>query len=226
MIVDSHTLFGLTTEHLNKQIDGFYVNTAVQDALLNLQNAASSAGFELKLASSFRAFDRQLAIWNNKFSGVRPILDIKGNVVDISSLSDWQICQAILLYSALPGLSRHHWGTDFDFYDAKTLPKDYQLQLIAAEYQQCGLFAELTQWLQHNAKAFGFYFPYDQYRGGIGCEPWHISYHNVADHYLSQLTPKSVSDQLKQTNIQGQEAIMQNINEIFDRYVTNICEWS
>ena len=35
-------------------------------------------------------------------------------------------CDAILLWSALPGASRHHWGTDFDVFDRAAVPPDYR----------------------------------------------------------------------------------------------------
>ena len=40
---------------------------------LNLRKAARAEGIDLKPVSSFRDFDRQLAIWNGKFSGERPM---------------------------------------------------------------------------------------------------------------------------------------------------------
>ena len=41
---------------------------------LNLRRAAMAAGFDLVAQSSFRDFSRQLAIWNGKFSGERPLV--------------------------------------------------------------------------------------------------------------------------------------------------------
>ncbi|MEM8266302.1 D-alanyl-D-alanine carboxypeptidase family protein, partial [Morganella morganii] len=45
------------------------------NAFLAMQQAAREAGFDLQPASTFRDFDRQLAIWNGKFCGQRPVLD-------------------------------------------------------------------------------------------------------------------------------------------------------
>ncbi|HEY5265115.1 MAG TPA: M15 family metallopeptidase, partial [Steroidobacteraceae bacterium] len=84
---------------------------------LNLRRAASADGFDLWPASSFRDFARQLAIWNGKFSGERPLLDASGQAIDAAALSPADRITAILLWSALPGASRHHWGTDVDFID-------------------------------------------------------------------------------------------------------------
>jgi LAS superfamily LD-carboxypeptidase LdcB len=224
MIVDTSAIFGRTTSHLNEHSDGLLINSEVDAPLQALKMAAQQAGFALKLASSFRSFERQLAIWNSKFCGARPILDVSGNVVDIRQMDDWQICQAILLYSALPGASRHHWGTDFDFYDAAALPEGYELQLIESEYDHHGPCAALTHWLMANASTFGFYFPYRHNLGGISCEPWHISYFTVANRYLSQLNVQGLTVLLMDTDIEGKSAILANMDEIFNRYITNISD--
>ena len=108
---------------------------------LDLQRSARKAGFDLKICSAFRSFDRQLLIWNGKISGMRPVMDSFGKPINIQNLSPWQKIQAILRWSALPGASRHHWGTDFDVWDSSAVAGDYQLQLQASEYTGDGPFA-------------------------------------------------------------------------------------
>jgi LAS superfamily LD-carboxypeptidase LdcB len=127
-------------------------------------------------------------------------------------------------YSALPGTSRHHWGTDIDFYDENALPEGYELQLIESEYDHRGPCAALTHWLMSNAAQYGFFFPYRHYLGGIACEPWHISYFEVANRYLAQLQPQSIAVLLTDTDIEGKSAILTHIDEIFTRFVTNISD--
>ena len=60
----------------------------------------------------------------------------KGNAIELEGLSDWQKCQAILRWSAVPGASRHHWGTEIDFFDPDVLPAGKKLMLEPWEYQQ------------------------------------------------------------------------------------------
>jgi LAS superfamily LD-carboxypeptidase LdcB len=87
---------------------------------LNLRRAAQADGFDLTPQSSFRDFSRQLTIWNGKFSGERPMVDACGQPLDVQRrLSASARVEAILLWSALPGASRHHWGTDVDLIDAR-----------------------------------------------------------------------------------------------------------
>ncbi len=94
--------------------------------------------------------------------------------MDTASLSDEQKVRAILRWSALPGASRHHWGTDFDIYAGNLLPVDTSLALEPWEYTQ-GHQVPFYQWLKNNAGQYGFRFPYQQDRGGVAFEPWHIS---------------------------------------------------
>ena len=107
------------------------------------------------------------------------------------ALSDTDWLAAILRFSALPGTSRHHWGTDFDIWDRSTVTDGYAPQLLTSEYQQGGVFAEMSAWLDDQISADnaeGFYKPYDVDRGGVAPEPWHISYRPVAQGYFRQLS--------------------------------------
>jgi LAS superfamily LD-carboxypeptidase LdcB len=48
---------------------------------LAMRAAARTAGIELAIVSSFRDFDRQLVLWNAKYSGERQLLDRDGRVL-------------------------------------------------------------------------------------------------------------------------------------------------
>jgi LAS superfamily LD-carboxypeptidase LdcB len=99
------------------------------------------------------------------------------------NVSDLAWLEAILRFSALPGTSRHHWGTDLDIWDAAAVCVDYQPALEPSEYEQDGVFAEMTFWLDALISADdaeGFYKPYNTDYGGVAPEAWHISYRPVA----------------------------------------------
>ena len=116
-------------------------------SLWQLRALAGKQGFDLRICSSFRSFERQLAIWNNKASGLRPVLDDSGAEININQLGEWQQAQAILRWSALPGASRHHWGTDFDIYDASAIDSDYRIQLTPEEVEGEGSLPRcITGW--------------------------------------------------------------------------------
>ena len=68
--------------------------------------------------------------------------------------------ETILLWSALPGMSRHHWGSDVDVADGRVMAAGYTLRLELDEFRRGGAFAALSAWLGANMRRFGFYRPY------------------------------------------------------------------
>ena len=79
-----------------------------------LQLDARAEGFQLVAASSYRSYESQLTIFNAKWRGERPVLDDADRPLSRELYSDEQWLHRILRFSALPGTSRHHWGTDLD----------------------------------------------------------------------------------------------------------------
>jgi len=191
-------------------------------AFQQLQARAEQAGFNLDVVSSFRSFEQQLSIWNNKFNGLRPILDHDSQPLDPAILSEEQKVLAILRWSMLPGASRHHWGCEIDVCDYSALPKGYQLQLIPQEYDEGGYLAAFSTWLDDNIADSGFYRPYDQDRGGVSREPWHLSYAPIATQAQTQLTLALLTDTIRNADIQGKTAILANIEQIYSQFVINV----
>lgn len=107
-------------------------------AFLTMAEAAKKDDIELAICSAYRSFERQLAIFNAKANGSRPLLDKNSHPVDTQNLNEAELLDTILIWSALPGSSRHHWGTDIDLFDASTVDKA-SLQLVCSEYEQGGL---------------------------------------------------------------------------------------
>ena len=198
-----------------------FIHKQVLQPFIDLQRAAQKAGFDLRICSGFRSFDRQLLIWNGKASGMRPIMDPFGKPINIQNLSSWQKIQAILRWSALPGASRHHWGTDFDIYDAKAMPEDYQIQLSPAEVQGNGIFAPMHDWLDDylDSQQTGFYRPYKFDKGGIAPERWHLSYRPVADQYAEQLNSEMLCAKIKNSNLMLLDVVLEHLDDIFLRYI-------
>jgi LAS superfamily LD-carboxypeptidase LdcB len=182
-------LTGRDDSHVVILTDGHRLQQKVADSFAQLQSAAREAGFELAIASSFRPYSRQLAIWNGKASGLRSVHDDAGQPIAMAQLSPVEQLYAILRFSALPGTSRHHWGTDLDVYDAAAMPPGYQLQLSPPEVAPGGMFGALHSWLDERIAAgasHGFYRPYASERGGVAPERWHLSYAPFATTYAQQ----------------------------------------
>jgi LAS superfamily LD-carboxypeptidase LdcB len=197
------------------------VHRLVLDPLLFLAERAASAGFILKVASSYRSFDRQLLIWNNKARGLRPVLNDAGEAIDINALSARDKVFAILRWSALPGASRHHWGTDVDVYGGVHIDPDYQVQLTLAETRDDGPYAEFHHWLNDELLLGNsdFFRPYAQDRGGIAPEPWHLSYAPLASIFSRQFTQELLRAQLEQTDLELKQVVLDNLDEIYMRFI-------
>jgi LAS superfamily LD-carboxypeptidase LdcB len=107
---------------------------------------------------------------------------------------------AILRYSAMPGGSRHHWGSDLDVYDAGAVDEDYRVQLMPAEVAPGGVFDPLHRWLDERMSAdrsHGFYRPYAMDSGGVAPERWHLSYAPLALACAGQFTAATLLDSWK-----------------------------
>ena len=215
-------LIGRSRQHLMCRDDGFWLHGEVDVAFSRMQTAAREDGIELKIVSSFRDYERQLLIWREKVAGKRNVYSVTGELIkDTRVLSDEAMLAALLRWSALPGLSRHHWGTDFDVYDAAAMPQGYQLQLTPEEYQTGGPFERLSSWLQQRCDWYGFALPYAIDHGGVAPEPWHISFQPVASRY-EQLISMRLFEALLDEGLWPLESIIRpRAQEIFQRYVCN-----
>jgi LAS superfamily LD-carboxypeptidase LdcB len=189
---------------------------------LNLRRQALLEGFDLKALSSFRDFERQLQIWNAKYQGQRPCYDAAGRAIDITSLEPSAKVAAILRWSALPGASRHHWGTDVDLIDARAIEPDYHVQLTAGEYAPGGPFHALRQWLEANAARFGFFRPYRGILSGVQPEPWHYSYAPLAEEARQALSIAVLAEALESAPLCGKAEVLAGLAQLHARYVSAI----
>ena len=206
------------------------VHPELEPALKILADAAKKQGFELKVVSCYRSFEQQLAIWNAKATGKRPVLDILERPIRHGTLSGWSLVEAMLRWSALPGTSRHHWGCDLDVVDGAALKGGYKVQLTQKEAAADGVFGAfhqwLTGWLAQNPEV-GFTRPYHQQtpaalhpkQFGIAPEPWHLSYQPVAAQCEIDYNSQRLAELLERTNIELKRDILLNLDEIIERFV-------
>ena len=198
-----------------------FLQAEAAKAFQGLQQSAVKNGFNLQPASSFRDFARQQLIWNGKFTGERKVHDDFGTALELGQLDDWQKCQAILRWSALPGASRHHWGTEIDIFDPDLLPQGQSLQLEPWEYEKGGYFFELSEFLTENLPHFDFALPFMAMPEGkkIGREPWHISYVPLAEQAAKQFSPEILTLSWQNEEIGGKTALLENLEQIFAEYI-------
>ena len=220
-------LFGLNDSHVILEPEsGQLLHPEALAAFDQLRREARTAGFDPKVVSGFRNFERQRLIWNGKACGERALLDSAGQPLDIAHLSPEETVFAILRWSALPGGSRHHWGTDFDVIDAAAVPEDYRVQLTPEEVADDGVFGAFHCWLDEriaSGKSFGLFRPYAEDRGGVAPERWHLSYAPRAREFQQLLTPESLRAQLQACQREGNlalaETVCGNMEGIFQRFV-------
>ncbi|MEX2151418.1 MAG: M15 family metallopeptidase [Steroidobacteraceae bacterium] len=196
------------------------LHAAAAEPFLAMRAAAARAGYDLVPVSSFRDFERQRSIWNAKYRGERPALDRRERPVRMRTLDPGARIETILCWSALPGASRHHWGTDIDVADGRVA--GYRPRLAADEYRRGGPFAALSRWLSANMRHFGFYRPYASRRPGVQPEPWHLSYAPVARGALAAMTMELLASAIRDNGVDGEVEILARLPEIRKRYVLDV----
>jgi len=200
------------------------LHAQVVTPFLNLRRAAEADGIDLVPASSFRDFARQVDIWNGKFSGERPMYDAAGAALDARALTPAARIDAILLWSALPGASRHHWGTDLDLVDGNAAGPGYEDQLTRRKFDPGGPFFRLAQWLESHAPRFGFFRPFRGVRSGVQPEPWHFSFAPIAEKARRGLSASVLRSAIAGAPLLGKEIVLARLDELHARYVAAI-DW-
>jgi LAS superfamily LD-carboxypeptidase LdcB len=221
----------MTPAELTGQARSHVVDVAELDVALHrevvapfiaMRQMALAAGIDLLPASAFRDFTRQLAIWNGKYAGHRPTVGADGAPLDVTRLAPAERVAAILRWSALPGASRHHWGTDLDLYDRGAVAPEVGPRLDPAEYAEGGRFARASAWLERHAAHFGFFRPYRGRRSGVQGEPWHYSFAPVAHRASRAFDVATLRDALVAAPLAGKEAVLGALDTIYARYVARI----
>ena len=221
-------LTGMDETHLVEVSPGRRLCAETAQALAALQADAREAGFELAVASAHRNFERQRLIFNGKARGERPVHDENGEPLDLAALSPREALHAILRFSALPGGSRHHWGTDLDVFDATAKPDGYRLQLSPQEVAPGGMFDALHGWLDQRMAAgesHGFYRPYAEDRGGVAPERWHLSFAPMALDCEAVFGPELLHEAWQGQELALRELIESELEALVQRYMTVPGDW-
>ena len=222
---DNDIALGLSDFGLVSLASGHRFDELAAQAFVRLQARALTQGFVLQAASSYRSYASQLAIFNAKWRGDRQVLDDFDRVLNRQDHTSEEWLHRILRFSALPGTSRHHWGTEVDIFDPTLIPEGESLKLIPSEYGSGGYFASLTRWLDGAIKegvSEDFARPYHTDKGGVAVEPWHLSYRPRAEQLRVYQTPAALSEAWEKwpaLRPDGFELILDCLEEIFEQYV-------
>lgn len=187
---------------------GLLLRKEALEALTKMARAAGAAGHTITVISATRNFDYQKGIWERKWTGQTILSNGKNAATDYAN--DSLRAGAILLYSSMPGTSRHHWGTDFD------------INALNNDYFEKGEGVALFQWLEENAAEYGFCRPYSP-KGperpfGYEEEKWHWSYMPLSRSYTLAARKKLQNADI--TGFQGSD--MASILDVVNKYVLGI----
>lgn len=173
-----------------------YLRKETLEAFKRMSKAAAEDGVDLIIVSGTRNRSRQLEIWNEKWNRFRG--------------SDVERAEEILLYSSMPGTSRHHWGTDID------------INSVDPDYFKSGRGAKEYDWLSEHAIRFGFFQPYtakdEKRKEGYREEKWHWSYYPVSNQLLKAYKRMISYDDIKGFPGSG---VAEDIR-VLDRFVMGI----
>ena len=71
------------------------------------------------------------------------------------------------------------------------------------------------------SSAFGFFRPYDEDRGGVAPERWHLSHAPVASTFEKALTVEHLRAVIVEADMELKETVLMHLDEIYRRFVVN-----
>ena len=152
-----------------------YLRQETLSAFLKMAEAANGDKIDLQIASATRNFDYQKDLWEKKWTG---FTIVEGKDLSKSIPDGQERFKKRLEYSAAPGISRHHWGTDIDINNANSA------------YFETTNGKKVYEWLVTNAPSFGFCQTYtikgQERPTGYNEEKWHWSYLPLSQNFTEE----------------------------------------
>ena len=211
--------YGLGTPDLVELQPGYFVDREIVADLRALSEVAKANGFELRIESAYRSFEKQLSIWNRKARGELALLSAEGVPMERPT-DEEELMYAILTWSALPGASRHHLGTDIDVVDGAACPEGYEVQLTPAECE--GMFAKFHAFLtarMEAGEAFGFSRVFVLGRGKIHPEGWHSAHLPTSRKRLEHFSLDVLRGIYERSDMECKRAVLANLPKLAEEYI-------
>ena len=182
------TLFtAMEATHSGGSARNQYIQKRTYEAFIRMYEAAKQEGIQLVIVSAARNFSYQKSIWERKWKGQTKV---QGQNLAETIADPVERAKKILLYSSMPGSSRHHWGTDID------------LNQFNNAWFESGEGKKVYDWLLANASQYGFCQTYTakgtQRPHGYEEEKWHWSYMPLSGPYL-----KAYQAQIQVSSFEG-----------------------
>ena len=187
-----------------------YLLDSAYTAFIRMYKAASAEGVTLQILSAARNFTYQKGIWERKWTGETTLSDgtKASDLVDPADRA-----KKILLYSSMPGTSRHHWGTDID------------LNNFNNGYFEQGKGLREYNWLTEHASKYGFCQPYTSKqdgRTGYEEEKWHWTYLPVSTH-LTAFCADHLSNEMIEGFMGSESAVPIKVKENYVLGISELC---
>ena len=197
-------LLGLKTPHgmISDPESGQFALKQVMESYWKLKGQASQDGWHLILVSAHRTFYSQRRIWNDYDKPLRKM----------SSLSEKARVRSIMSVVSVPGLSRHHWGTDLDISE-----ESLRGQLLKINPDTPKKVLDFYRWMEENAPRFGFCKVYLGKRGAVVDEPWHWSYFPFSRVYTKQFMEITDFSKIMNDKVAEVGYLMRNFTLILKR---------
>ncbi len=173
---------------------GYKMLKKAHQAFLEMNRQAEKDGFSIRVVSSYRSFHHQNLIWTRKYKRYRS-----------KQLTSKEAVYSNIRYTAIPGSSRHHWGTEIDVVNGRIKTSRYPLN--TKNYHGYGIYKTFREWMDTNAHKYGFYQVYtnDHARRGFKYEPWHYSYAELGKPMLKAYREQEVQELLKEQELLGRQ---------------------
>lgn len=186
---------------------GYKLQKRAHQAFLEMNYEAKRNDMNIRVVSSYRSFNHQNLIWTRKYKRYRS-----------RNLTSQQAVLYNIRYTAIPGSSRHHWGTEIDVVDGSIKTSKYPLN--TKNFHGYGIYKSFREWMDSNAHKYGFYQVYtnDHNRGGFKYEPWHYSFAELAKPMLRDYSQRDIQAMLQKQNLLGKKHFT---NSFLDKYTDN-----
>lgn len=181
------------------EASGQWANREVMEAFWRLKEKGWEEGYEIILVSGRRSFEEQKRIWNRKWAEVSRDGETREEV----------IVERILRYTSVPGLSRHHWGTELDLSEERA-----RLEMRDPLSTSTKRSEQFYRWLKENAPLFGFCQPY-RGKGSVSPEPWHWTYSRYSSVYEAQMDGLIDPQKIVGRGVKGEDYLRENLWRIY-----------
>jgi LAS superfamily LD-carboxypeptidase LdcB len=184
-----------------------YAQRTVMENFWKLKEKAAQDGWHLILVSGYRSFNHQRHIWNH-FDALYQKTD---------NLDEKGRARAVMSLVSVPGLSRHHWGTELDISEVSL-----RGQLVNIHPDTPNRVVQFYDWMERNAPLFGFCKVYLGKKGAVRDEPWHWSFIPFSRVYQEQFMAIKDFHRIMNDKVSNVGYLMKNFKKILKQEIRSI----